>query len=77
MPGNTPGVTQRSGSSTPDWRGVGDLTFKPRLYYNHWTHYHPVTGAINDNEEGTDVFGTDLSSTTNTSCWARARWWPA
>lgn len=41
-------------------REWGDLTFKPRLYYNHWTHYHPVTGAINDNEEGTDVFGTDL-----------------
>ena len=38
----------------------GNLTFKPRLYYNHWTHYHPVTGAINDNEAGTDVFGTDL-----------------
>jgi iron complex outermembrane receptor protein len=39
---------------------LGDLLFKPRIYYNHWTHYHPVTGAINDNDEGTDVFGTDL-----------------
>ncbi|MCP4289527.1 MAG: TonB-dependent receptor [Gammaproteobacteria bacterium] len=38
----------------------GDLTFKPRIYYNHWTHYHPVTGKINDNDDGTDVFGTDL-----------------
>jgi len=38
----------------------GELTFKPRLYYNHWTHNHPVTGAINDNEAGTDVYGTDL-----------------
>ena len=37
----------------------GDLLFKPRVYYNHWTHYHPVTGAINDNN-GTDVLGTDL-----------------
>jgi iron complex outermembrane receptor protein len=37
----------------------GDLTFKPRVYLNHWSHFHPVTGAINDNP-GTDVFGTDL-----------------
>jgi len=39
---------------------LGDLSFRPRLYYNHWTHYHPVTGSINDNDAGTDVFGTDL-----------------
>jgi len=38
----------------------GELLFKPRIYYNHWTHYHPVTGAINDNDSGTNVFGTDL-----------------
>ena len=38
----------------------GDLLFKPRIYYNHWTHFHPVTGKINDNDDGTDVFGTDL-----------------
>ncbi len=38
----------------------GNLLFKPRIYYNHWTHYHPVTGKINDNDSGTDVFGTDL-----------------
>ena len=37
----------------------GDLAFKPRLYYNHWDHYHPVTGSINDNP-GTDVAGGDL-----------------
>lgn len=37
----------------------GDLTFKPRVYFNRWEHYHPVTGAINDNP-GTNVFGTDL-----------------
>ena len=37
----------------------GDFTFKPRIYYNHWKHYHPVTGAINDTP-GTDSFGTDL-----------------
>lgn len=37
----------------------GDLVFKPRFYFNNWDHYHPVTGAINDNP-GTNVFGTDL-----------------
>ncbi len=38
---------------------IGDLTLKPRIYANRWDHYHPVTGAINDNP-GTNVFGTDL-----------------
>ncbi|HDK38561.1 MAG TPA: TonB-dependent receptor [Thiolapillus brandeum] len=38
---------------------IGAITFKPRVYYNHWDHYHPVTGAINDTP-GTDSFGTDL-----------------
>ncbi|MCB1849211.1 MAG: TonB-dependent receptor [Gammaproteobacteria bacterium] len=37
----------------------GELSFRPRLYFNHWSHYHPVTGVINDNQ-GTNVFGTDL-----------------
>ena len=40
----------------------GKLVFRPRIYFNHWTHYHPVTGAINDNK-GTDVFGADLEFT--------------
>ena len=38
---------------------IGDLTLKPRVYANQWDHYHPVTGAINDNP-GTTVVGTDL-----------------
>ena len=38
---------------------IGDLTLKPRVYANRWDHYHPVTGAINDNP-GTTVIGTDL-----------------
>ncbi len=38
---------------------MGDLTLKPRIYANRWDHYHPVTGAINDNP-GTTVLGTDL-----------------
>lgn len=37
----------------------GDFTFTPRVYYNHWNHYHPVTGKINDTP-GTDSYGTDL-----------------
>ncbi|MES9941531.1 MAG: TonB-dependent receptor [Candidatus Thiodiazotropha sp. 6PLUC2] len=36
-----------------------NLTIKPRIYANQWDHYHPVTGAINDNP-GTTVVGTDL-----------------
>lgn len=38
---------------------IGELTLKPRIYANVWDHYHPVTGAINDNP-GTTVIGTDL-----------------
>jgi len=25
----------------------GDITYKPRIYATKWSHYHPVTGAIN------------------------------
>ena len=46
----------------------GDLTFKPRIYYNQWDHYHPVTGGINDNP-GTDVFGTDLEFVYDHQLW--------
>lgn len=35
------------------------LVFRPRIYFTEWSHYHPVTGVINDNP-GTNVFGTDL-----------------
>jgi iron complex outermembrane recepter protein len=41
---------------------IGDLTFKPRLYYNQWKHYHPVTGLINDSGDWAKVFGTDLEA---------------
>lgn len=37
----------------------GDFTFKPRVYFNTWDHYHPVTGFINDSTDN-NVFGTDL-----------------
>ena len=38
---------------------LGALTLKPRVYYNHWSHFHPVTGAINDTP-GVNIWGTDL-----------------
>lgn len=37
---------------------IGDLTFKPIVYYQNWHHYHPVTGQINDG--GAEVVGTDI-----------------
>ncbi|TVT60179.1 MAG: TonB-dependent receptor [Sedimenticola thiotaurini] len=63
---NTSSQWQHSGRYSTIWffntryeQEFGDLTFKPRFYFNSWDHYHPVTGAINDNP-GTNVFGTDL-----------------
>ncbi|MCP4129271.1 MAG: TonB-dependent receptor, partial [Gammaproteobacteria bacterium] len=42
-------------------KDLGAVTFKPRVYFNNWEHYHPVTGSINDNTGGgTNVFGGDL-----------------
>lgn len=38
---------------------VGDITYKPRFYFNSWEHFHPVTGLINDADDN-KVFGTDL-----------------
>lgn len=40
-------------------RRYGDLTIRPRAYFNHWEHYHPVSGAINVSR-GNYIFGTDL-----------------
>jgi iron complex outermembrane receptor protein len=37
---------------------IGNLEIVPLLYFNHWTHNHPVTGRINDAE--TNSFGADL-----------------
>ncbi|MCU7942316.1 MAG: TonB-dependent receptor [Candidatus Thiodiazotropha sp. (ex Cardiolucina cf. quadrata)] len=47
---------------------MGDLTLKPRIYANRWDHYHPVTGAINDNP-GTLVLGTDLEMAYKHQLW--------
>lgn len=65
----TQDVWRNSGRYSKIWffntryeKEVGDLTFKPRFYYNQWTHYHPVTGLINDTEAPVQVFGTDLEA---------------
>lgn len=36
----------------------GDFEFIPNLFFNHWTHTHPITGRIN--EADTNSLGTDL-----------------
>ncbi|MCP3663664.1 MAG: TonB-dependent receptor [Gammaproteobacteria bacterium] len=59
---------QNSGRYSKIWffnsrleKDLGAVTFKPRVYFNNWEHYHPVTGSINDNTGGgTNVFGGDL-----------------
>ena len=38
---------------------AGNITYKPRVYFTHWEHFHPVTGIINDATDN-NVFGTDL-----------------
>ncbi|AXH12236.1 TonB-dependent receptor [Halarcobacter bivalviorum] len=38
---------------------VGNITYKPRFYFNKWEHFHPVTGMINDSDDN-KVYGTDL-----------------
>ncbi|MCX7897721.1 MAG: TonB-dependent receptor [Rhodocyclaceae bacterium] len=40
----------------------GDLSFKPRLYYNTWYHYHPVTGVINETQDWVWNLGADLEA---------------
>lgn len=38
---------------------VGAVTYKPRVYFNTWEHFHPVSGIINESDDN-DVLGTDL-----------------
>ena len=45
--------------STKYEKDFKDFTFIPKFFYNGWSHFHPVTGAINDST-GNHVFGTDL-----------------
>lgn len=37
---------------------IGALKLKPLVYYQHWEHYHPVTGLINDG--GANIYGGEL-----------------
>jgi len=39
---------------------LGDLKLKPLVYFQHWSHFHPVTGLINDG--GADIYGTDIQA---------------
>ncbi|QDX81858.1 TonB-dependent receptor [Denitratisoma sp. DHT3] len=40
----------------------GAFTFKPRVYFNTWYHYHPVTGIINETASWVWNLGTDLEA---------------
>lgn len=40
---------------------IGDVLFKPRVYFNTWDHFHPVTGMINDSNDNS-VYGTDIEA---------------
>lgn len=39
---------------------IGDIKFKPLIFYQTWHHYHPVTGIINDG--GANVYGADIQA---------------
>jgi len=39
---------------------LGNLKLKPLVYFQHWSHFHPVTGLINDG--GADIYGTDIQA---------------
>ncbi len=46
----------------------GDITYKPRIYATHWSHYHPVTGAINVSEDNI-IAGTDVEAHIEHQLW--------
>jgi len=37
---------------------AGAVDLKPIIYFQNWSHYHPVTGLINDG--GANVYGADI-----------------
>ncbi len=50
-----------------------NLRFRPKVYYTHWTHYHPVTGAINDNEgDGVASYGADFEFVFDHQLWGES-----
>jgi iron complex outermembrane receptor protein len=50
-------------------QALGDLSLRPRLYYNQWRHLHPVTGAINESGDWTKTLGTDLEAQHRHELW--------
>jgi iron complex outermembrane receptor protein len=49
---------------------LGELTLRPRVYYNQWAHLHPVTGAINETQDWNHTLGTDLEAQHRHGVWA-------
>jgi len=47
--------------STKYEKQLSAWTVKPRVYFNHWEHFHPVTGLINDSDNN-KVFGADVEA---------------
>jgi iron complex outermembrane receptor protein len=41
-------------------KSFGSWELVPLVYLNHWQHYHPVTGRINDAD--TWIYGADLQA---------------
>jgi iron complex outermembrane receptor protein len=39
---------------------IGNFTLKPVVYFETWSHFHPVTGIINDG--GSNVYGADFQA---------------
>ena len=53
-------------------KNMGALTYKPRLYANYWSHFHPVTGRINDTN-GVTIIGTDQEFTYDHNLWGASQ----
>ncbi|WP_345993993.1 TonB-dependent receptor [Sulfurimonas sp. HSL-1716] len=65
--GDDEGAWQKSGRYSKTYflnlkyeKDFGDITFRPQAYLTKWSHYHPVTGIIND-ADGNYVTGADLA----------------
>ncbi|MBE9558636.1 MAG: TonB-dependent receptor [Proteobacteria bacterium] len=50
---------------------IGNLVLRPRIYANHWGHYHPVTGAINDADNNL-IAGADLEGSYAHNLWGES-----
>ncbi len=59
-------------NSRLDAQLTDQFRFKPKIYYTHWTHFHPVTGVINDKGAGVDSYGTDWESIFDHQLWGHS-----